>query len=80
GSRLGTGIGVAMRVAAAALPNCTYPADIGFSASYLPEEITEAAFGLQDGCFFNIPHDTPGLGVQVVPQLLKKYLGTEYEL
>jgi len=80
GSRLGTGIGVAMRVAAASLPNCTYPADIGFSAAYLPEEITETAFGLEDGCYFTVPYNTPGLGVEVIPKLLDKYLVAEYEL
>lgn len=72
GSRIGTGVAVAPRVCAAALPNCIYPSDAGLENSlYMPDDIVEPVEVI-DGCFRKVP-TSPGLGMNVNREKLRKY-------
>jgi O-succinylbenzoate synthase len=76
GARLSSGIYDALRLAAAALPNCKYPSDIGFSRPYLADDIVEGYFEIRNGCEFKVP-TTPGIGIDVNRARLEKY--TDYK-
>jgi O-succinylbenzoate synthase len=67
GGMLETGLGRAGNLALAGLPNFTLPGDISASDRYYATDITEP-FVMEDGRL-NVP-DGPGLGRDVVPELL----------
>ena len=69
GGMLETGIGRAANVALAALPGFTLPGDTSASDRYYREDIT-APFVLRDGQL-DVPTG-PGLGVDVVPEVLAR--------
>ena len=69
GGMLETGLGRAGNVALAGLPNFTLPGDISASDRYYARDITEP-FVMQEGRL-PIP-DGPGLGVEVVPEVLRE--------
>lgn len=64
GSRLSSGVAEAMRLAAASLPNATFPTDTGFAGLYLPESLLVQDLEIRNGCEICVPH-APGLGVRV---------------
>ena len=72
GSRIGTAVGMAMRLAAATLPNATLPTDAGFGVRYLPETLAVTPFAMHNGCQFKAP-DAPGIGVAVDREALARY-------
>jgi O-succinylbenzoate synthase len=71
GGMLETGIGRAANVALASLPGFVFPNDISASARYWREDIIEPPFVLEHDGTIAVPTG-PGLGVQVVPERLKK--------
>ncbi len=72
GSRIGTGVAVAPRVCAAALPNCLYPSDCGLENNlYMPDDIVEPP-EMVDSCHRKVPQK-PGLGIKVLREKLAKY-------
>lgn len=72
GSRLGSGIAEAGRLAAASLPGATYPSDVGAGLAYLTDDLVDDWFELRNGCEAKVP-DGPGLGIQVNRDKLEKY-------
>lgn len=78
GGMLETGIGRAANVALASLPGFVFPNDISASARYWREDITEPPFVLEHDGTITVPIG-PGLGVQVVPERLKK-VTTRHEI
>jgi O-succinylbenzoate synthase len=79
GSRLGSGIATAMRLAAATLPNATYPSDIGFGRQYLADDLIEGWFETRNGCEIRVPSG-PGLGITIDRQKLQTYTLHQEEL
>ncbi len=71
GGMLETGIGRAANIALASLPGFVFPNDISASARYWREDIIEPPFVLERDGTITVPTG-PGLGVQVVPERLKK--------
>ena len=72
GSRLGSGIAAAMRLAAAALPNCVYPTDAGFGSRYLPTSLLQQPFASRNGRELRVPAG-PGLGIAVDRDAVERY-------
>jgi O-succinylbenzoate synthase len=68
GGMLETGIGRAGNLALASLPGFTLPGDIGASARYFPEDLTEP-FVLESGGRITVPRG-PGIGVVPDPERL----------
>jgi len=68
GGMLETGLGRAGNVALAALPNFTLPGDISASDRYYARDITEPF--VMEGGRLAVPTG-PGLGVEVVPEVLR---------
>jgi O-succinylbenzoate synthase len=64
GGMLETGVGRALNLAIASLPNFTLPGDISASARYFHQDIAEPPFTLNPDSTITVP-TTPGLGVQV---------------
>ncbi len=69
GGMLETNIGRAGNLALAALPNFTLPGDISASARYYAQDLAEPNFVLNADSTITVPN-TPGLGVQVIPERL----------
>lgn len=72
GSRLGSGIAEAGRLAAASLPNATFPTDVGAGLSYMADDLVDGWFELRAGCEAKVPFG-PGLGIQVNRDKLERY-------
>ena len=72
GSRLGSGIAEAGRLAAAALPGATLPSDVGAGLSYMADDVVDDWFQLRGGCQAKVP-DGPGLGIEVNLHKLDRY-------
>jgi O-succinylbenzoate synthase len=79
GSRIGSGIATATRLAAASLPNARYPSDAGYQKQYLPNELLDGWFEVRNGCEFRVPTD-PGLGITVNRAQLATYTVGKEEL
>jgi len=79
GSRVGMGIAVASRLAAASLPNCTLPTDAGLCSMYMSDDIVAPLPVLQQGCMVAVP-DKPGLGVDILTDKLATYTARKIEL
>ncbi len=71
GGMLESGIGRALNVALASLPNFKLPGDISASRRYYQEDIIDPAFDLNPDGTLSVPTG-PGLGVNVVPERLKR--------
>lgn len=72
GSRLGSGIAEAVRLAAASLPNATFPSDVGAGLGYVADDLVDDWFIVRDGCEAKVP-DGPGLGIRVNRDKLERY-------
>jgi O-succinylbenzoate synthase len=71
GGMLETGIGRALNLALAAMPNFKLPSDLSASKRYYNPDIVEPEFELNDDSTLSVPTGM-GLGVNVVPERLKK--------
>lgn len=78
GSRVGSGVAEAARLAAATLPNCSLPSDCVISAMYMSDDILTEPFDLK-GCMVKAK-TSPGLGINVNRKRLAKYASTKLEL
>ena len=65
GGMLETGIGRALNVAIASLPNFSLPGDLSASSRYFHEDLIETPFELDADRMLTVP-TAPGLGVKVV--------------
>jgi O-succinylbenzoate synthase len=74
GGMLETGLGRAANIAFAALPGCTMTGDVSASDRFYAQDITEPVT-LQDG-HVAVPTG-PGLGVDVLPELLDRFTVTK---
>lgn len=73
GGMLETGVGRAANLHLATLPNFTLPGDISATERYYVEDIAEPAFHLNpEDSTITVP-DGPGIGVEVVPERVKKF-------
>ncbi|NUR04084.1 MAG: o-succinylbenzoate synthase [Streptomyces sp.] len=77
GGMLETGIGRAPNLALAALPGFTLPGDTSASNRYFAEDITEP-FVLKDG-HLPVP-TTPGIGVEPLPDALRRFTREKRDL
>ncbi|MBS7249762.1 MAG: o-succinylbenzoate synthase [Candidatus Freyarchaeota archaeon] len=71
GGMLETGIGRAINVAIASLPNYKLPNDISASTRYYKEDIVEPPFQINHDGTINVPQ-MPGIGVDVIEERLEK--------
>jgi O-succinylbenzoate synthase len=67
-----TGVGRAVQVALAGLPNFIYPNDISASARYYSRDIVDPEFSLNSDGTISVPQG-PGLGVEVNQKILDSY-------
>src|SRR5581483_5854172 len=65
GGMLETGIGRAYNVALASLPNFSMPGDLSPSARYWRRDIVTPEWTMGADGLVAVPHDRPGLGVDV---------------
>jgi O-succinylbenzoate synthase len=72
GGMFETGIGRALIVALAGLPNFIYPNDISASDRYYPRDVVDPEFTLNPDGTISVPQ-TPGLGVDVNEKVLDGY-------
>jgi O-succinylbenzoate synthase len=72
GGMLETGIGRALNVSLAALPNFTLPGDLSASNRYFHEDIIDPAFSLDADNMLPVPSGV-GLGVNVVMACVQKH-------
>jgi o-succinylbenzoate synthase len=79
GSRIGTSVAEAMRLAAATLKNCSLPSDMGFARMYMSDDIVKNAFKENNGCMYKAS-EVPGFGLEMDRDLLKKYTLNRVEL
>jgi O-succinylbenzoate synthase len=72
GGMFETGVGRAVQVALAGLPNFIYPNDISASQRYYRRDIVDPEFTLNPDGTLSVPHG-PGLGVEVNEKVLDDY-------
>ena len=72
GSRVGTGVAIGPRLAAASWPNCSLPTDAGLCSMYMADDVTTEPYSVRYGCQVKIP-DVPGMGFEIDQQKLKRY-------
>ncbi len=72
GGMFETGVGRAVLVALAGLPNFVYPNDISASNRYYPRDIIDPEFRLNSDGTISVP-EVPGLGVDVNQSVLASY-------
>jgi O-succinylbenzoate synthase len=65
GGMLESGIGRAYNVALASLPGFVLPGDLSPSARYWHEDVVEPEWTMSADGLVDVPHDRPGLGVEV---------------
>jgi len=71
GSRVGSGVAEAPRLAAAALPNCTLASDCVLSMMYMTDDVLAEPY-VMHGCMAQLPPG-PGLGIAVDRDKLRRY-------
>ncbi len=71
GSRVGSGVAEAPRLAAATLPNCTLASDCVFSMMYMSDDILAEPYAMS-GCMIRLS-PKPGLGITVDRDKLRRY-------
>ncbi|NLF38260.1 o-succinylbenzoate synthase [bacterium] len=64
GSRLGSGVATAARLAAASLPNASFPTDAGAERAYVADDLLTTPLETRNGCELRVP-SAPGLGIEV---------------
>lgn len=79
GSRIGSSLADAMRIAIASLPNAKFPSDLGFHFEYMADDIVENYFEKRNGCEYKVP-TTPGMGLEVDREKLKQYTVASVEM
>lgn len=72
GGMFETGIGRALIIALAGLPNFIYPSDISASNRYYPQDIVDPEFSLNPDGTIDVPSG-PGLGVAINEKVLSSY-------
>jgi O-succinylbenzoate synthase len=72
GSMIETGIGQAVNLALATLPNFIYPNDIFESELFWAKDLVDPPIGLNSDGTISVPSE-PGLGVKVDERILEKY-------
>ena len=72
GGMFETGVGRAVQVALAGLPNFIYPNDISASARYYPRDIVDPEFALNPDGTISV-RQAPGLGVEVNQKIIDSY-------
>jgi O-succinylbenzoate synthase len=72
GGMLETGVGRAVLVALAGLPNFIYPNDISASERYYPRDIVDPEFTLNPDGTISVPQG-PGLGVEINEKVMDGY-------
>jgi len=72
GGMLETGIGRAFNLHLQSLPGFTQPGDTSETSRYFAEDIVDKSVVLDEQGFIDIPQG-PGIGVEVVPEKLKKF-------
>lgn len=72
GSRVGTGVAIGARLAAAAWPNCSLPTDAGLCSMYMADDILAHPWTVHDGCHIKVP-TAAGMGTAVDEAQLKRY-------
>jgi O-succinylbenzoate synthase len=72
GGMFETGVGRAVSVALAGLPNFIYPNDISASERYYPRDIVDPEFTLNPDGTISVP-EGPGLGVEVNEKVIASY-------
>lgn len=72
GGMLETGVGRAINMAVATLPNFVYPGDISESSRHYHDDIVEPHIVLNRDGTLSLP-GSPGIGVQVSPEKLQRY-------
>lgn len=72
GSRVGSGVGDAARLAVASLRNCIYPSDCVISGMYMADDILTKPFSIENGHMIRVG-DAPGLGIEVDRDKLLSY-------
>jgi O-succinylbenzoate synthase len=72
GGMFETGVGRAMNLAMASLPNFTLPGDISATDKYFREDITEPFFLNREDSTMTVPTG-PGIGVEVAPERLARF-------
>ncbi len=72
GGMFETGVGRAVSVALAGLPNFVYPNDISASNRYYPRDIIDPEFTLNPDGTISVP-EGPGLGVEINEKILSAY-------
>jgi O-succinylbenzoate synthase len=79
GSRLGTGVATAARLAAASLPNVLFPTDAGAEMAYVEDDLLTTPFVMRNRCELRVPW-SPGLGIDVDRTRLAEYTVYQEEL
>lgn len=80
GSRVGTGIAGAARIAAASLPNCTFPTDAALAGGlYMADDIITEPLPVHDGFLVTVPQKN-GLGIDVDREKLSRYTVRKLEI
>lgn len=77
GGMFETGVGRAMNLAMASLPNFTLPGDISATDKYFREDLTQPFFLNREDSTMTVPNG-PGIGVDVDPERLAKYRRRHY--
>ncbi len=72
GSRVGSGVAEAARLAAASLENCSFPSDCVISGMYMSDDLLVAPYEVVEGCMVKVK-TAPGLGVDVDRAKLAQY-------
>ena len=72
GGMFETGVGRALIVALAGLPNFIYPSDISASERYYPRDIVDPEFRLNQDGTINVPQEA-GLGIEVNENVMDGY-------
>lgn len=72
GGMLETGVGRAINLSLATMPNFTLPGDISATERYYVEDIAEPSFHLNTGDSTITVPTGPGIGVEVIPERLER--------
>jgi O-succinylbenzoate synthase len=68
---LESGVGRAYNVALASLPNFSLPGDLSPSARYWARDIVTPEWTMNADGLVPVPHDRPGLGVEVDREMIE---------
>ena len=80
GGMLESGIGRAYNVALASLPNFSLPGDLSPSARYWARDIVTPEWTMDADGMVEVPHDKPGLGIEVDIEMIERLTMRRKEL